>query len=176
MKHADFHVGLEFVGSGGFWWRCTDVGTRTVVAIRLDHDSAAWYQGPPYVAKEVVFDEHELTRCHLTEDDAIRAAIAAAHTSGHPGYPQDAMTHMMAARYDTPEPRYPHSGVLRFDRRRNDGEILHPYAARQEGKAWMVQVYLPFPQTWAELDESDLIELPMATAADVQARAAVAKE
>jgi hypothetical protein len=35
MKHGDFHVGLEFVGSGGFWWRCTDVGTRTVVAIHL---------------------------------------------------------------------------------------------------------------------------------------------
>lgn len=37
MKHSDFHVGLEFLGSTGFRWRCTDVGTRTVVAVRLDH-------------------------------------------------------------------------------------------------------------------------------------------
>lgn len=75
MKHADFHIGLEFVATAGFRWRCTDVGTRMVIAIRLDHADAAWYQGPPYIAEEVVFDEHELSRCHLTEDDAIRAAM-----------------------------------------------------------------------------------------------------
>ena len=27
VRHADFHIGLEFVGSVGFRWRCTDVDT-----------------------------------------------------------------------------------------------------------------------------------------------------
>lgn len=176
MKHVEFHKGLEFVGTGGFRWRCTDVGTRTVVAIRLDHPAAAWYQGPPYIAEEVVFDEHDLLHCHLTEDDAIRAAIAEADTSGHPGYPLDAVERMMKARYETSEPRYPHVGVLRLDRRRNDGEILHPYAARQEHEAWVVQLYLPFLQTFAEMVEEDFIALPITTAADVRARATTDKK
>ena len=34
MKLADFVIGQEFWG-GGRQWRCTDIGTRTIVAIRL---------------------------------------------------------------------------------------------------------------------------------------------
>ena len=44
MKHSDFRIGLEFVTPAG-GWRCTDVGTRTVVAIRLNHgDDPRWYE------------------------------------------------------------------------------------------------------------------------------------
>ena len=75
MKHSDFHIGLEFMGIAGFWWRCTDVGKRTIVAIQLDRDIPHWYSGPPYIAKEVVFDEHEIAACHRTEEEAIRAAV-----------------------------------------------------------------------------------------------------
>lgn len=38
MKHADFSIGLEFLGRAGFQWRCTDVGTHIIAAIRLDRD------------------------------------------------------------------------------------------------------------------------------------------
>ena len=38
MNHANFHIGLEFIGSAGFRWRCTDIGTRTILAIQLDRD------------------------------------------------------------------------------------------------------------------------------------------
>src|SRR3989442_1582076 len=35
MNHSDFSIGLEFyTGSGK--WRCTDVGTRVIVAISLE--------------------------------------------------------------------------------------------------------------------------------------------
>ena len=35
MNHADFFIGREFMtGSGA--WRCTDIGTRVIVAIRID--------------------------------------------------------------------------------------------------------------------------------------------
>jgi hypothetical protein len=33
MRHADFRIGLEFMAATGRW-RCTDVGTRTVIAIK----------------------------------------------------------------------------------------------------------------------------------------------
>ncbi len=168
MKHADFHIDLVFLASAGFRWRCTDVGTRTIVAIHLDRDDASWYQGPPYIAKEVVFDEREIERCHLTETEAITAAVREHETSGHPGYPADAVTRMMDMRHAQ---HYPHDGVLRFDRCRADGEILHPFAGRKEEKGWVVDLYLPFQNTYAAMAERDFIALRRASRQDVHARA-----
>jgi len=171
VKLSDFYIGLEFLGTAGFRWRCTDVGMRTIVAIQLDHDDDPnWYRGPPYIAKEVVFDEHDLTCCHLTEEDAIRVAIHEADTSQHPGYPADAVNRMMRARFEEMDAPYPNKGVLRFDRRAADGEILHPYAARKEDGQWIVRLYLPFPQSYSEMPERAFIALPIATTADMRAR------
>jgi hypothetical protein len=35
MKHGEFKIGMEFRIGGGLW-RVTDIGTRTVIAIRID--------------------------------------------------------------------------------------------------------------------------------------------
>lgn len=59
MRHADFRIGTEFSSATGRW-RCTDVGTRVIVAIKLDRDDAAWLLGPPYAVPEQVFDENDL--------------------------------------------------------------------------------------------------------------------
>ena len=65
MKHSDFEVGVEFFTATGKW-RCTDLGSRTVIAIQLDHPSdASWYDGPPYAVAEIVFDEDDLGGCQL---------------------------------------------------------------------------------------------------------------
>ncbi|NIF51268.1 hypothetical protein [Burkholderia sp. Ax-1724] len=170
MKHSDFYIDLEFLGPAGFRWRCSDVGTRTIVAVRLEHDDPNWYRGPPYVATEEVFDEREMERCHLTPEDAIRAAIEEADTSGHPGYPHDVVSHMMHARFEGAS-SYPNGGVLRFDRCGFDGEILHPYAGRKDDEQWIVQLYLPFQQAFLEMSEREFIALPIATAANVRERA-----
>lgn len=74
----------------------------------------------------------------------------------------------MDARHAHP---YPHRGVLRFDRRRADGEVLHPYAGRRQGRTWMVELYLPFLQTYEVMPEQDFIALPRASTHDVCARA-----
>ncbi|AWY52970.1 hypothetical protein [Burkholderia gladioli] len=171
MKLTDFYIGLEFLGPAGFCWRCTDVGTRTIAAIRLEHEDPAWYRGPPYVVKEEIFDEREIERCHLTEEEAILASIEEADTSGHPGYPDEVANKMMRARLEESGTRYPHRGVLRFDRLAVDGELLHPYAARGDSERWIVLLYLPFQQAFDEMPELDFIALPTATAADVRARA-----
>jgi hypothetical protein len=168
VKHADFHIGLEFIAGAGFRWRCTDVGTRTILAIQLDRRNPDWYQGPPYIAKEVVFDEQEMGRCHLTFEEAVSAAALNNETSGHPGYSVEAMERMMKALHAH---HYPHDGVLRFDRRRGDGEILHPYAGRRDGSTWMVNVYLPFQGAFDIMAESDFIALPRVTAQDIRSRA-----
>jgi len=172
MKHADFYIGMEFVSSAGARWRCTDVGRRTILAIRLDRDNPDWYQGPPYIADEVAFDELEIQCCHITNEDALAAAIRDHKTTGHPGYPVEAVRRMMEARRAH---CYPHKGVLRFDRCRADGEILHPYAGRREGDAWMVDLYIPFQNIYEAMTERDFIALPRASTKDVRLRATQAR-
>ncbi len=44
MHHGDFFIGCVFLTGAGTW-RCTDVGTRVIVAIRFDDhpDDPRWY-------------------------------------------------------------------------------------------------------------------------------------
>ncbi|MBI3560171.1 MAG: hypothetical protein HY080_00425 [Gammaproteobacteria bacterium] len=85
MKLSDFSIGCEFVCADKRW-RCTDVGTRVVVAIclepgqisryrpgyqqdpavaveRLQSNDPSWFKGPPYAISEIVFDEYDHPAC-----------------------------------------------------------------------------------------------------------------
>ena len=73
MRHSDFYIGLEFNTATGRW-RCTDVGTRVVVAIRLDTRDSSWFNGPPYAVSESVFDEYDVVGCSLVAD-AVDASL-----------------------------------------------------------------------------------------------------
>jgi hypothetical protein len=63
MKLHEFAIGVVF------WcneqsWRCTDIGTRVIAAIKLDREGdPSWYRGPPYAVAEVVFDESDMDGC-----------------------------------------------------------------------------------------------------------------
>lgn len=57
-EFSDFHIGLEFWTETG-QWRCTDVGTRTICALKVDSVGADWLNGPPYAVVESVFDEYD---------------------------------------------------------------------------------------------------------------------
>jgi hypothetical protein len=68
MKHNEFKIGETF-HCGDSQWRCTDIGTRTIAAIKLDHeDDPSWYNGPPYAVAEYVFDEYDMEGCSLSSD------------------------------------------------------------------------------------------------------------
>src|SRR3954465_5844385 len=63
MNPSRFKIGMEFMACA-CRWRCTDVGTRTIAAIRLDLDhDPNWYNGPPYAVAEMVFDEYGMEDC-----------------------------------------------------------------------------------------------------------------
>ena len=64
MEHREFSIGLEFVTASGRW-RCTDVGTRVIVAVQLNAPDASWDNGPPYAVLESVFDEYDFEGCSL---------------------------------------------------------------------------------------------------------------
>jgi len=70
MTLHDFKIGNAFWTRTGEW-RCTDIGTRVVVAIRLDQDDPTWYNGPPYAVAETVFDEDDLEVCFASEAEML---------------------------------------------------------------------------------------------------------
>jgi hypothetical protein len=91
MKHSDFTIGGTFYCSGR-QWRCTDIGTRTIVSICLDGkevvsgplgpegeptrrtlsrseaEAEGWFNGPPYAVVETVFDEYIQPSCSFDAD------------------------------------------------------------------------------------------------------------
>jgi hypothetical protein len=80
MKRPDFQIGCEFLTAAGRW-RCTDIGKRTIAAIRLNHDDdPSWYSGPPYAVMEAVFDEYDFEGCEPAPErrtyDATASEIA----------------------------------------------------------------------------------------------------
>ena len=68
MQHKDFTIGQEFL-CGEKRWRCTDKGTRMIVAICLDDhpDDPSWFEGPQYAVPETVFDEEDMLACEAVE-------------------------------------------------------------------------------------------------------------
>jgi hypothetical protein len=80
MQHLEFKVGGIFRCDGRLW-RCTDIGARTIVAIRIDRvevggslalrrtlsragaKAEGWFNGPPYAVAESVFDENDIKGC-----------------------------------------------------------------------------------------------------------------
>lgn len=62
MRHDEFRIGLEFA-MGDARWRCTDVGTRTIVAIKLEAPDPSWFNGPPYAVAEACLDEYDIEAC-----------------------------------------------------------------------------------------------------------------
>jgi hypothetical protein len=93
MEHSQFRIGLEFY-CGGKKWRCTDVGSRVIVAIQLGprevatvsvdpsdetkhietrhiSDDASDLNGPPYSVAEFVFEEYDFEGCHLEPEEDL---------------------------------------------------------------------------------------------------------
>jgi len=58
-KHSDFRIGTIF-RSGSGRWLCTDVGQRTICAIRYTPRRPDKMNGPPYIMTESVWDEYDI--------------------------------------------------------------------------------------------------------------------
>ena len=69
LEHSDFSIGVEFWTETGRR-RCTDVGSRTICAIKLEGDPRDW-DGPPYGVTEYVFDESDFGALYESEAEAF---------------------------------------------------------------------------------------------------------
>jgi len=97
MEHKEFAIGETFWCGGGLW-RCSDIGTRVIIAIRIDRvdvasptpelcrtlghteaEAEGWFNGPPHAVSETVFDEYDMEGCSLKP--AVETDEPAADTS-----------------------------------------------------------------------------------------------
>jgi hypothetical protein len=65
MKHDEFEIGKEFLCDNNRY-RCTDKGTRVIVAIECKD---GWMSGPTYAQQELVFDEFDQKGCYEDRSD-----------------------------------------------------------------------------------------------------------
>ena len=90
MELRNFTIGETFWTHAGAF-RCTDIGTRVVAAVKLGpreigraekvdgelritkriDDDPSWLNGPPYAVEELVFDENELLGWFRTEAELL---------------------------------------------------------------------------------------------------------
>lgn len=173
MTLSDFRIGLTFLSSGGVRYRCTDIGTRTIVAIRLYHDDPIWHQGPPYIVREVVFDEAEIAISYPDELALLEGRLAQARYSSHPGFRASDYVRMVDEGQSDGS-TYPYPDLFRFDRVLDNGEILHPYSAKRDEEeddgTWYIRIFLLFPRSYIEMPELEFIRLPIATEEDLKRR------
>ncbi len=75
MKIEEFKIGDEFYSYTGLW-RVTDIGTRVLVAIKLDHsDESSWCNGPPYALVETVWDEDSMEGIFTDKDLTVEELV-----------------------------------------------------------------------------------------------------
>jgi hypothetical protein len=72
MKKEDFKIKEKFLCADNVWM-CADIGTRVIIAIKLDHpEDPSWYTGPEYALEELVFTEFDFPVCYkITIDPQI---------------------------------------------------------------------------------------------------------
>ena len=68
LKPEECYIGMEFWSDGGHW-RCTDIGKRTINAIKLNQEDPRNYGGPPYMVVESAMDEYCLPTCYKTKGE-----------------------------------------------------------------------------------------------------------
>lgn len=176
MKHSDFKIGTVFNSCTGQRWQCTDVGSRTILAIELKPElESSWFAGPPYLVVEVLFDEIDISRVYRNDVEAIQDAIDEADNSAHPGFPNEVVGLITKAKFTDDMQDYPHKRLLRSDRVTNNGEILHPYGMELNRGGWSVLVYELFSQAFSKMLEPEFIQLRLSTENDLRKRKRVFK-
>lgn len=159
MKISDFYPGLVFNSAGGFEYRCTDVGSRTILAVLLSGVDPVFVQGPPYIQREEVFAEHELKQCFLNLADAL---VHGSEPSAHPGFSTDEVKTMFKGRSSPEMLTYSRRNLLKADRDLAD-DVAHPFSITRTDNGIRVHYLTLKSKTFLEMGEIEFAKLPLTT-------------
>ena len=181
MKLSDFVIGQDFYNAVGKW-RCTDIGQRTITAIRWPDDDElpgmedmdGWLKGPPYALPEVVFDERDIALAYRT----LAEAVSRATRSAHPGFDHKVVVELFKGKHRRMDERAaggqlacaPLMDQLMRYERVIEGRVLHPHDWKQHGQ--IVCVFDVFARTWSDVPLRDFLRAPVAEEEDYRRLAA----
>lgn len=148
MKLTDFAIGMTFSHINGNRYLCTDIGTRSVLAICIEDIEPDLFRGLPYLEDEITFDEIEIRFC-FTDDHPYDAYEIYPHTLYFP------------PRQNQHYYRYPRKKLLRCVKLLR-GEKIYPYAVELQNGAWMIHCKSE-KQRLVDLMEREFVDLPDAT-------------
>lgn len=141
MRLEDFNIGAPFFTATGTWV-CTDKGTRTIAAIKVDEHDISWLSGPPYMVAETVFDENDQEGCWLDDAQEMNERMREISHTPELLVPSDVVLEGMRLRASPESRSYPYQRLLRLPRGQ-EGRILHPQAAVRNGAGWDIVVRTP---------------------------------
>ena len=70
LSEQVFYIGCTFYTATGEW-RCTEIGLRTIIGIKIEPGKDDWYNGPPYAVVEGVFDAYDWGGMFGTKGEAM---------------------------------------------------------------------------------------------------------
>ena len=181
MNLSDFVIGQDFYNAVGKW-RCTDIGQRTITAIRWPDDEElpdmgdleGWLLGPPYVLPEVVFDEKDMGLAYRS----LAEAVGRSAQSAHPGFSQEDVTELFKGKRRRMDERAAGARLacaplmdqlMRYERV-IDGRVLHPHDWTKHGQ--VVCVFDVFARTWSDVPLRDFLRARVAQEEDYRRLAA----
>jgi hypothetical protein len=138
MEFEEFDIGIPFFTATGTWV-CTDKGTRTIVAIKVDEHDVSWLSGPPYLVAETVFDENDMPGCWLDDAQLLNVRLRQVNEDPETLIPADVVLEGMKLRCSAESGSYPYQRLLRLPRGQG-GRLLHPVAAQRHGDGWVIIV------------------------------------
>lgn len=141
MLLEEFNIGAPFFTATGVWV-CTDKGSRTICAIKVDEHDISWLSGPPYLVVETVFDENDQEGCWLEDAQEMHDRCISLKDNPEAAIPHEVAMEGMRLRHAQESRAYPYQRLLRLPRVRN-GEVLHPQAAERNGNEWDIVVRTP---------------------------------
>lgn len=176
MKIEEFKIGKTFYGAAGFLWLCTDKGTRTIAAIRMDPSKASvWFEGPPYNVNELVFDEIDMDGCYTSEIDMLNNTVDHSTKSLHPNYSAKDSLKMVKERVKDNREYYfikksmpINNAILKRDRVNDQYQILHPYSMIKDGPSWYIKVFDIFNGTYEIIHEDVFVKFHIAQRSDFE--------
>jgi hypothetical protein len=176
MELEDFQIGQTFFASAGFEWLCTDKGTRTITAIRLDpYKDPSWFIGPPYSVDEIVFDQYDMQSCYSNTKNMLVDRIESSKKSSHPGFDVDDVFEMMKEKHTLHSANpaldtYHRKNIMKRDRIGDNGEILHPYSAIRKENGWHIKTFELFSREYSEIHEDEFVKLKFSDEEAMKAR------
>lgn len=138
MEMGEFDIGAPFFTNTGAWV-CTDKGTRTIVAIKVDEHDMSWLSGPPYFVAETVFDEHDIEGCWLDDAQAWESKAKEVNIETESPVPVEIALEAVHISQSEETAAYPYQRLLRWPRSR-EGKALYPVGARRKEGAWHIVV------------------------------------